>query len=340
MHTQPLLSIIVVSYNTRELTLQTLNSIEKEYKRSEYLQKKTELIVIDNNSTDKSAAAIKAVVQKYSIPTKIITNTKNYGFGIANNQGIKYSNGNYILLLNSDTIVQLGALEQLIIAFESVSNPELTAQLSSEQRTLDKLGIIAATLLNPDGTLQPQGGHEPTLYSLAAHMFFLDDLPLLGSFFRSTQHTGKNAPQKLVQNSHKNKNISLHPIDWVGGTAMCLNREMLNEIGTFDENIFMYGEDVELCMRAKKHSWDIVIHPLAKVIHLQNMSAGSDSAIVGEMMGYLYIWSMHKPLWQKDFAKLILELGCLFRLILFGTISKDLSRKAAYQKALQKLLAS
>ena len=335
MASNTLLSVIIVSYNTSELTLQTLKSVEAEVTHSKLLKDKTVVCVVDNNSSDSSVAEIKKFKKLSTIPVTLISNTSNKGFGAANNQAIKATKANYYVFLNSDTIVQKGGLSRVVSAFQIAeeSNPEVTSELSSEQRKLDKVGIIASTLLNADSTHQAQGGDIPSLLSLFSHMFFLDDIPFLGNLLPSTQHTGKSGSVRELADS----DTSLIPMGWVGGTALFASKKMLDEIGNFDENIFMYGEDVELCIRARGHNWNVAIHPEAKIIHLQNMSSSSKNALVGELLGYLYIWSKHKPLWQTDFAKSILSIGVLLRIVLFSSIVQDRHKAAAYKEALKKI---
>lgn len=314
---KPVLSIIVVSFNTSKLTLETLESVQSDVSTSEVLNKRVEVIVIDNNSSDTSVDDLHAFAKTAEIPITVICNKKNVGYSTANNQGIAVSSASYLLLLNSDTIVQKGALEQLLTAFEKD----------------EELGIVAATLLNSDGSLQPQGGHEPTLLHLTNHFFFFDDIPLLGKMLPSTQHTGLRTEQRVEASN------TLHYQDWVGGTALSFRRKMIDEIGLLDEAIFMYGEDIEFCMRAKKHHWKVAIHQGAKVIHLQSQSSDSQTAILGELRGYHFIWAKHKPLWQLPFAKLIMEIGCLARAILYGTVVSNRKKAATYLKAIHMLIS-
>jgi GT2 family glycosyltransferase len=326
-----LLSIIIISYNTKDLTIQAIGSVIESIKSSDLLRTKSEIIVIDNKSSDLSVATIKEVIAQSSIPIQLIENPTNTGFAQANNLGIQKSTGKYMLLLNSDTVVQDNALEKMVSAMEAVPVNESTAHLSSYQGRLDRLGVLSAHLLNPNGTSQPQGGSFPTLLSLSAHMFFLDDLPLIGKFLPSTQHTGKN-----TRSFGSGKN-DLHQQDWVGGTAVLIRRTTLEEIGPLDQNIFMYGEDIELCMRAKAHHWDIAIDPEAKIVHFGSASSSSKNAILGELKGYLYIWAKHKPIWQMPFLKLILRIGCYLRILLFSLLKKK-EKASIYMTAIKDVL--
>jgi len=330
--TQPplTLSIISVSYNTKEITLQTLRSAVADLKSSQLLNK-TEFLIVDNNSQDGSVTAVKIYFQKHKLNNTVIANKNNKGFASANNQAIKKSRGQFVILLNSDTITQPGAFKTLIKTFQDHPLDETTVGLSSfSRKKTDRLGIIAPMLLNTDYTLQSQGGHFPTLLSLTVHMLFLDDLPLIGSLLPSTQHTGRNVKMKK-------DDTKLTHIDWLGGTAMMIRREVIDEIGLLDENIFMYGEDIEYCLRAKRHHWDIAIQPKAKIVHLANASACSENALTGEIKGYVYLWSKFKPFWQRPFAKLILILGVFLRIILFSTLAFNPRKAGIYARILRKL---
>lgn len=321
---EKLLSVSIVSYNTSALTLDAVRSSVEDIERSEILDKKSEIIIVDNNSSDNSVATLKKYKESCSTPIHIIENADNPGFAKANNQAISVSVGKYVLLLNSDTYVQPGSLEKLVTSFENTKD-DSTADLASHHGEIDHLGILAACLLNVDGTYQHQGGSYPTLFSLLNHLLFLDDLPLLGKFLPSTQHDEtKTVSQKT--------DLSLLPRGWVAGTAMMLRKALLDEIGVLDEKIFMYGEDMELCIRAQDHHWDVAQHPTAYITHLKSASSSSSNAIKGEFKGYIYIWSKHKPLWQLPLVKLIIRVGIVLRVLLFDTMGQK-EKAVIYKQA-------
>ncbi len=324
-----LLSIIIVSYNTKNLTIQALKSVFFQLQTSPKLAKQTEIIVVDNHSTDGSTTAISQLSHTTKIKTTLIKNKENVGFARANNQAIKKSKGNFVFLLNSDTKLQKNCLKYLINTFAQYQDNEVTASLSSTQKKIDKLAIVAASLLNPDGTNQPQGGSYPTLLTVFSQMFFLDDIPFFGKFFPSTQHTG------LSQRRAKKSNQLIKQA-WVGATAMMIKKSVLNKIGLLDKNIFMYAEDMELCLRAQNHHYDIVINPKAKVIHYGSASSSQKNAVVGEIKGLIYLWGKHKPNWQMSILKTILQLGCLLRIILFSLIGQQKKVKI-YQECLKQI---
>jgi GT2 family glycosyltransferase len=326
------LTIIVVSYNTKELTLQTIDTAWKEAQSSPTLAKKTEIVVVDNDSKDGTVAAVGDTFTSKNI--KVIANKHNKGFASANNQGIKIAKGKYIILLNSDTIVQKGGLSTMVETFERLPIDNKTANLNSQKNKIDRLGILAPTLLNPDGTLQPQGGDLPNLGSLFSHMSFLDDFPIIGKFLPSTQHTGFRQSEKLRYHTNDRRLIKR---GWVGGTAMMIRKEVIKEIGLLDDAIFMYGEDTEYCMRANHHHWDVAIDPQAKITHFGQASSSSANAIKGEFKSYTYNWSKHKPLWQIPIVKAILKMGAALRVVAFSTIRPDKKRRQIYQELLTQI---
>ncbi len=313
-----LLSVIIVSYNTQELTVETIKSVVDSTKNSKLLKNNLEIIVVDNNSSDKSVAHLESLKKEIVIPLLILKNKKNVGFGNANNLGIQEAKGEYYLFLNSDTIVKENALENMV------------------QRFLDNetLGILTPVLLNIDLTYQPQGGSFPTLTALFFHMSMLDDLPGIGKLFPSTQHTGKSNRLNLEL---LEKYTDLISVDWVGGTAMMISKKAIDTFGPFDQNIFMYGEDTEICMRAKNHNFEIALDPTAQIIHLQNKSSSQENAIRGEYRGYLYIFSKHKSSTQAVLAKILLQYGALARIFVFSFIAPNKEKVAIYKNVLKDL---
>lgn len=285
------LSIIIVSYNTKELLEKCLEAV-----RASSLDKKAyEIIVVDNGSTDGSAKLA------------TIKNADNKGFAAANNQGINIAKGEYILLLNSDAEVKHETLKELVAFMDA--HP--------------KSGIAGAKLLNPNGSIQPSGGYLPRLSKIAAWMLLLDDVPLL---------------KNVICAYHVNRRdfyIKTHEVGWVQGAAMTLRGKMVAEIGALDKDIFMYGEDVELCMRAKQHKWQVWHVAEASVIHRSFQSSGgvSTNALLGEYAGLQYIFRKHKTGWQLLLLRLLLKTGALIRMLLFGTILGDTRKYATYKEA-------
>lgn len=289
------LSIIIVSYNTKILLGDCLQSIKVS---DDKLQK--EIIVVDNASTDDS---VEMVVSKFP-ESKIIKNSQNRGFAAANNQGVKKAKGEYILLLNSDTKVKPTSLERLL-------------QLARENNT----HLASCRLLNPDGTLQPQGGFLPRLFNVAAWMLFLDDIPGANLFIKPYQQRYSAFFQKDQQ------------MGWVAGTAFLVKQDVYQQLGGLNEKLFMYGEDVEFCLRANKKGIVCQYFHEPEIIHLGQGSGTSKNALLGEYRALKYIFTKHKPTWEMPILRALLKAGAFLRIILFGIILGDENKKDIYRSA-------
>lgn len=305
---RPQLTLIIVSYNTADLTTACIKSIINtgmlnQVQRNDKIPS-LELIIIDNASSDNSIKLIKNLLENQTSLTnwQVISNKSNVGFAKANNQAIKIAQGEYFLLLNSDTVVQPEAIVNLL-QFAQESNPSI--------------GLIAASLLNPNHTYQPQGGFFPSLLTLAIQQFFLDDLPLVGRFLPSLQFRYRRAED--VQNA-----------DWVGGTALLIKQSVIDKIGLLDESIFMYAEDIDYCYRAKQAGFQAVIYHQSQIMHLGSGSSSSASAIRGEVRGVLNFFRKYRPAWQLPTAQVIIWSGAVFRQLLFVVVGQP-ERARIYQ---------
>lgn len=297
------LSIIIVSYSTKKLLQTCLESVCQAISYGK-LENNTEVIVVDNASTDGSYQMVKEQFSK----VKLISNKKNLGFAAANNLGIESSKGSSILLLNSDTKVF----------------PETLGNLLEEINQARNTGVIGAKLLNRDGSVQSSAGFSPSLWRIFAWMVFLDDLPLLNKIIKAYHIDDKKFYEKM-QN-----------IDWVSGACLLFKRQVFEKTGPLDEKIFMYGEEVEWCYRVRKLAFDIIFTPKAALYHAKGASGeGSESGIVEEFAFLQYFYRKHKPLWQSSVLTLILKLGALLRLIIFGIIKKYPKRVVLYAKILK-----
>ena len=307
------LSVIIVSYNTKELTLKTLASIEKSLTKNSSLAKDLEVIVVDNRSTDGSFEALKKF-QSESFNLKVVDGKENLGFGKANNLGFKYATGQYILFLNSDTTVHAGALEKLVTYYQN------------HQQDKKKLGFLAAQLLNVDGSWQSQGGDLPNLFTIFNTMFFLDDLPVIGKLLPAVQHTGRRFMAAEVERKPIIKK------GWVAGTAMMIYRDLFEDTHGFNPEIFLYGEDQEYCYRLHQLGYNHYILPAAQITHLGSASSSSKRAICGEIAGYFYFFRQYKSANQLVYLKAILWLAMMLRYVIFS-LKKDQTRAQIYAEA-------
>jgi len=224
------LSIIVINWNTKEDLLHCLESI---FKMGTGIQR--EVIVVDNGSRDGSGVEVKK-----AFPTvHLIQNDRNIGFAKATNQGFKNSSGRYVLLLNPDTQVKHGAIEQLV----SFMDTHLEA------------GVAGAQLLNSDGSKQNSIANFP---SLATELFNKSLLRWL--FPKRFPGKEKDYPEPIE-------------VDSVIGACMMVRQEAIEQVGLLDEDYFLFLEETDWCYRMKKEGWKIYHVPQAEIYHFQGKSA-------------------------------------------------------------------
>ncbi|RLC33351.1 hypothetical protein DRH14_05010 [Candidatus Shapirobacteria bacterium] len=305
---KPLLSIIILSYNTKDITINCLNSILKDkglcfnFKSATNDKKSpTEIIVVDNNSQDQSVEALKKFKQKHSqLQFKLIINKKNVGFARGNNQAIKIARGNYLLFLNSDTLILHSAISQ--------SLDWLSAHPHSS--------VCTAQLLNQDKSIQASGGFFPNLFNTFTWALGLDDLPLINKIIPPIHPHTPNfyTKDKFYTNDH--------PQDWVTGAFMLIRQPVVSATQGFDPSYFMYGEEIEWSYRIKKkfpqQSINYLIGP--QIIHLGGASDNySQNKLIREFQGMIAFFSKHKPVYQQKLVKLFITTGILLR----SLIKKD-----------------
>jgi len=224
------ISIIVVSYNTREMTLECLRSI---YKQTE--DTSLELLVVDNNSEDNSALAI----AEYFPDCTLISSKMNIGFACANNLAAMQAKGDFLLLLNPDTIVLDGAIQKLY-AFARKNPGNL---------------VYGGRTLYGDHSLNPTScWRRPTLWSLFCYATGLT------SIFRKNKLFDPESYGAWQRDS-------VREVDIVTGCFLLIDKKLWNHLRGFDPHFFMYGEDADLCLRAAKEGASPIITPAATIIH-------------------------------------------------------------------------
>jgi len=280
------LSAIIVNWNTKKLLENCLSSIYKFTKGINF-----EIIVVDNGSTDDSSE----FVRKKFPQVKLILNRQNLGFTKANNQGIKTANGKYCLLLNSDTYLIENSFLKLVEKAEELKN----------------LGAIGPLLLNEDKSIQQSVGFFPHLPQVFWWMSFIDDLPR-GAILK---------PYHVDHDSFYRKD---RKVDWVTAAAILVPRNVIQRIGSLDEKIFMYGEEVEWCFRIKKAEFAVYFSPCTKIIHIGRGSSGqiSSSAFIGEYKGLIYFYQKHKDKVSLQIARFLLKIGALLRIVVFNLLGR------------------
>jgi N-acetylglucosaminyl-diphospho-decaprenol L-rhamnosyltransferase len=228
------LSVVIVSWNVRDLLLRCLLSIQRP--RPEF---GLQTIVVDNGSVDGSVGMVRAEFPDVCL----IANTDNLGFPAANNQGIAVAEGRYIFLLNPDTEVVGGALATLVAYADA--HPDV--------------GVVGPQLLNPDGSVQSSRRRFPTLATAFFESTWLQPLAsrrLLARYYVLDQ------PDDAVQD-----------VDWVDGAALMARREAIEQVGLLDEGFFMYSEELDWCRRFREAGWRVVYLPTARIVHHRGKSS-------------------------------------------------------------------
>ncbi|MBN1464037.1 MAG: glycosyltransferase family 2 protein [Paludibacteraceae bacterium] len=214
---------------------------------------KFEIIVVDNNSTDGSIAYIKEYLKREP-SISLIANNDNLGFGRANNLGIHISSGKQILFLNSDAFL---IDDSLLLAMKHLSShPDIFG--------------CGCTLLNKDGTTGPSYGQFPEIKTIIKE--------ILLNKFCSLRAISPSKPDQV------------YPIDFPCGAFFLVNKEILNIVGGFDENFFMYFEETDLAKRAWKYGYKIVFYGFTKAVHIggQSSTDKTKKAINPQLRDYFY----------------------------------------------------
>lgn len=230
-------SIVIVSYNTSELLSKCLKSLKGALEGI-----KSEVFVVDNNSTDDS---VKMVKSDFSW-IHLIANTENLGFSKANNQAIKKASGEYILVLNPDTQVQKDTVKKMIGFMEKHL----------------EVGIATCRIELPNGNLDLDcRRHFPTPFRSFTHFSGLSKI-IKGTKLFDAYYMGYISDKKE------------HEIDSCVGAFMMIRKKDLDRVGLFDEDFFFYGEDLDLCWRFGEKGYKIMYTPITKILHHKGAASG------------------------------------------------------------------
>ena len=291
-----ILSIIILSYNTKDLTLRCIRSIVNQY-RKELEDKILEIIVVDNASSDGSPSEISRLRQDFGgqANLKLIQNKENVGFAKGCNIGAKAAEGKYLLFLNSDTQVFDRGFFKM-------------TEFLDEYK---EVGILGGKILDPDGTLQRSGGKFYDLWNLFLMLTGGERIGLI-----------RKSPTKIER------------MDWISGACLMIKKDLFQKLSGFDEHFFMYIEDMELCFRVKKLGLSTYFFPDVKVKHKTLGSSNKAFAIINIYKGILYFYSKHKSYIEYIVAKLFLTAKAAV-LIFIGIIAMNSNLRDRYQKALK-----
>lgn len=255
----PDVSVVVVSFNTRDLLRECLLTLAREAGGVSY-----ETIVVDNASKDSSADMVEREFPK----AKLIRSSVNLGFAAANNRGFALARGQFVVLLNSDAFLRPGAL------------PTAVERMKADPR----IGVGGARLVGRDDSWQPSARMFP---SFTYDLFTLSGL---SSKYPSSRLFGRFDRTWADQNEAAE-------VDWVPGAFSIMPRHVLEEVGYFDENFFLYYEEVDLCRRIKAAGYTIWYWPDVVVVHLGGESSKTVKHLELSSAGsQLTLWRMRSAL--------------------------------------------
>lgn len=233
------ISVIIVSWNTRQLLERCLESVCA----SDAGSADVELLVVDNGSSDGSPEMVTSRFPS----VRLVANGDNVGFVRANNLAIGMATGDYLLLLNPDTELIGGAIQEMVRYADM--HPEV--------------GVVGPQLLNSDGSLQSSRRRFPTRATA-----FLESTVLQRWF---PNHSALRAYYVLDRGDDQTQEV-----DWVVGAGLLVRTAATRQVGSMDEGYFMYSEELDWCRRLKAAGWKVVYHPAARLIHHGGQSSDQD----------------------------------------------------------------
>ena len=238
------LSIIIVNYHHSHILDNCLESVYRTIEKIQF-----EVILVDNSSKDDG---LEPILKRYT-KIRFINNSKNVGFARANNQGAKIASGYFLLLLNPDTPMIEDAVESMLDYIRSDSS----------------IGILGPKVLNPDQTTQFSCRKFPTVWSGLFNRYSLTT--------RLFPNNRYSRDYLMLDYDHN----SIRSVNWVSGCCMMMSESTLKKASGFDENYFLFIEDVDLCQVIKKQGLRVVYFPNAKIFHkISSSNARSTSRVI------------------------------------------------------------
>lgn len=292
----PVVSVLVISYNTREMTLECLRSVRDQTTIPH------EVIVVDNNSQDGSAEAMAAEFPEMVLDAR----SDNLGFAGGNNEAARRAHGKYLLLLNPDTVVLDNAIDKLVAFAEA--NPEA--------------GIWGGRTLFGDMSLNPSScWQRMTVWNCFCRMSGLTAIFPNSAFFNAEGYGGW--PRDTERE-----------VDIVQGCYLLITKEMWDTLGGFDPAFFMYGEEADLCLRARNSLGARPrVTPTSTIIHYGGASETVRSdRMVKLMTGKIALIDRHFPKWQRPVGRFFYGMFPLTRLIATRTLG-TLTGKASLKES-------
>lgn len=289
-------SIVIVSWNTREILRDCLTSISQQTHASH------EVIVVDNASTDGTQGMLK---EEFPAIT-LIANTENVGFAAANNQGLEIAKGTKLLLLNPDTIILDGAIDRMICWLDK--HPDV--------------GCVGCQVWEDETTIQHTCFADPHPLNLAIGEFNLYRLARWVPMFGRTEYTGWERTETRT-------------VDVVSGMFMLVPRAVFEAVGPMDEAFFVYSEEADWCRRIRNAGWRCVFAPEARILHLDGGSKStvqirSRMYVQMQKSKTIYVRKHYGRIGELS-ARTVFVVGALMRGTVFGVLG--LVRPGAEAKA-------
>ncbi|MEM7181627.1 MAG: glycosyltransferase family 2 protein [Spirochaetota bacterium] len=272
---RPVVSIILVSFNTREMLRQALASIAENAKGISY-----EVFVVDNASQDGSAQMVREEFPQ----VKLIESSTNIGFAAGNNLAIQKCQGEYVLLFNPDSILSPQTLHK-------------TVGYMQENR---ECGVLGIKLKNEVGVLQPCARKIPNPW----YKFLV--ISGIAHKFRHSKLLG--GPDYSWWNHSE-----IRTVGWVVGAYFLIRREVIEKIGHLDERYFLYFEEIDFCLQNRKAGWQVVFYPHAEVVHIGGQSSANSQEKVSSSGKQLVKFRVESEFrfYRKNFSTLHVLLAFL-----------------------------
>jgi hypothetical protein len=276
----PRVSAVIVSYRVRDLLRRCIETLLAQEEVA------LDVWVVDNASEDGSAE----MVERDFPAVRLVRNDENVGFARANNQALSRATGEVLALANPDTEWPPGALAEAVAVF--ARHP--------------RAGAVGLALDNPDGTPQPSCFAHAGVFNVTVEALGLHHV---------ARRLGLGSPSAAPPPAGGEG-----PVDWVSGACLLLRRAAYAEVGGLDERLFMYGEEMDWCWRARARGWSTIYSDRARVVH-HGGASGADARgplYVRNLEARLAFLRNHRGTWRASVAREVMTLGALLRLGLWS----------------------
>ena len=280
------ISVIIINYNVEEYIISCIESI---YKNAPP-KKSFEIIVVDNKSIDNSIENIRS-----NFPDiLIIENNQNYGFSTGVNQAAKKAKGNFLFILNPDTLFVEDSLSKLI----------------SFTKKKDSLGAIGPSLVTESGISQQSFWRRPTLLNTILSIYHLDNLNF--------------------KKNYKYHNLKIMIVDSVSGGAFLISSKLFKSLNGFNTNLY-WMEDIDLCYRAQKNGYINYFFPETNIVHFQGKSAEKNLvySTSNQLISKIKFFKIHNSLIEVYLLKAAMLVLSILKIVLLSFLSpfKSKNRK-------------